>query len=607
MADPSFTSQNTSLIGLSNVGFFASPSFADIDGDGDLDAFVGNNDGNTLFFRNNGTASAAVFVNEASNFGITDVGYSAHPSFADIDGDGDQDAFVGSNDGTTLFFRNTGTANAAVFVKETGNFGISDVGGYAKPSFADIDGDGDQDAFVGNKDGITQFFRNTGTANAPAFTGETGNFGITDVGFSASPTFADIDGDGDLDAFVGNLDGNTLFFRNTGTSNAPVFVSEPGNFGIADVGSGANPTFVDIDGDGDQDVFVGESFGDLLYFKNNNLPVLTQPSAIDYTDTKFNDSFATVTGNLSAFDSDGDNLTYGISGGTDLGDGTVRLIKNFGTLTVTAATGAYTFVAKDAAIESLSVNAKTLFSITVSDGLLTDSKALVVQITQAGVTESNGNDTLVGTTGNDSFNALAGNDTINGGVGGDIMAGGLGNDTYVVDNIGDKTIETSTLAIEIDRVLSSVGHTLAANVENLVLTGIHNVYGRGNSLNNKITGNSGNNILNGLGGNDTLAGGLGNDIFRFTTVSKDRITDFSAADDTIQLENGLFTQLTAIGVLSANNFKIGAAADADDYVLYNSATGVLFYDNNGNGVGGTAQIAVLGVGLALTNADFVVT
>lgn len=101
-----------------------------------------------------------------------------------------------------------------------------------------------------------------------------------------------------------------------------------------------------------------------------------------------------------------------------------------------------------------------------------------------------------------------------------------------------------------------------------------------------------------------MTGGLGKDIFRLTTLTRDRITDFSVADDTIQLENGVFTQLTTTGVLSVNNFKIGAATDADDFILYNSVNGVLTYDSNGNGAGGATQIAILGLGLVLTHADF---
>ena len=83
-------------------------------------------------------------------------------------------------------------------------------------------------------------------------------------------------------------------------------------------------------------------------------------------------------------------------------------------------------------------------------------------------------------------------------------------------------------------------------------------------------------------------------------------------DDTIQLENSVYTQLTTTdltetGVLNADNFKIGTvAADANDYVIYDSSTGALFYDANGSDAGGATQIALLGAGLALTYADFIV-
>ncbi|MBD2360762.1 cadherin-like domain-containing protein [Anabaena minutissima FACHB-250] len=315
---PNFITPIVNPFGLTNVGYFAAPTFADIDGDGDLDAFVGNSDGNTLFFRNTGTASAPTFTSETSNFGLTDVGDFAVPTFADIDGDGDLDAFVGNSDGNTLFFRNTGTATAPTFTSETSNFGLTNVGDFAAPTFADIDGDGDLDAFVGERYGETLFFRNTGTATAPTFTSEASNFGLTNVGDSAAPTLADIDGDGDLDAFVGNKDGNTLFFRNTGTASAPTFTLETSNFGLTDVVYHAVPTFADIDGDGDLDAFVGNVFGETLFFENQRTATTAEDIAIIINAADLLADFSDVDGDtLSVTGLTADNGTL-----VDNGDGT---------------------------------------------------------------------------------------------------------------------------------------------------------------------------------------------------------------------------------------------------------------------------------------------
>ena len=141
----------------------------------------------------------------------------------------------------------------------------------------------------------------------------------------------------------------------------------------------------------------------------------------------------------------------------------------------------------------------------------------------------------------------------------------------------------------------------------------------GTNFNDVLEGNSGADVLSGGLGADRLFGGLGNDnltggagsdsfVFNTATVSNiDTITDFNVAEDTIELENAIFTGLPTTGTLSAADFVIGTAAgDASDRIIYNSATGALLYDSNGNAAGGSVQIATLQTGLLLTNADFLI-
>lgn len=282
------------------------------------------------------------------------------------------------------------------------------------------------------------------------------------------------------------------------------------------------------------------------------------------------------------------------------------------------------------------------------ENLVLDQAILDVKGVLSGAILGTGNgldNILVGNQLANTLTGLAGNDTLDGGFGlkADTLAGGAGNDTYYINNTLDKIVESSGAGVDIALAKVDV-FALAANVENLKLLemGINAdgspvaAYGFGNSLANTITGNNevnqlyglaGNDTLYGRGGNDaliggagsdTLAGGLGSDHFIFdTTLSSvnnvDSIVDFSSGVDVIQLSSPIFKKLVGDansdfdGDLSADNFKIGAvAADANDFIVYNQATGDLYYDADGNGALAAVKFANLIGRVDLVSTDFTV-
>ena len=254
----------------------------------------------------------------------------------------------------------------------------------------------------------------------------------------------------------------------------------------------------------------------------------------------------------------------------------------------------------------------------------------------------NGDDVISGNAGNDTLNGGVGNDTLTGDAGTDNLVGGSGDDIYIVDSTTDTITEAAGSGT--DEVRSSVTYTaLAVNVENLTLTGSGNINGTGNAGNNTVTGNDGNNSLSGGTGNDTLIGGLGNDTltgnagtdslvggagndslvggdgadtYTFSGVTllsngSDMIT-FVAVDDTLQFSLADVNVATGAGlssgVISAGNIVIGVgavAADAYDYLLYNTSTGALSFDADGNGSGSAVLLATLVGHPAITTADLV--
>ncbi len=243
-----------------------------------------------------------------------------------------------------------------------------------------------------------------------------------------------------------------------------------------------------------------------------------------------------------------------------------------------------------------------------------------VDVEQMSTTASLGT-TAINLTGNTLAQLItgnAGNNILNtGGGAADTMTGGAGNDTYVVRNAAD-LINEGVGQGTADQVTAAVSYVLGTgdNIEilatnNAIATAAINL--TGNEIAQSVTGNAGNNRLDGKGGIDVLTGGLGNDTFILSSVTgvanADTITDYSVADDQIELGHSIYTTLTPGGTLAAIAFAsntTGVATTADQRIIYNSATGALFYDADGlNGVAGV-QIATLATGLAMTASEFTV-
>jgi uncharacterized protein (DUF2141 family) len=256
-----------------NAGSTPSPVFADINGDGDLDLYVGNYAGNIMVFSNNGSGIFTALPNLQAGGTDIDLGFYATPKFTDIDGDGDLDLYAGEYSGAIKVFTNDGSGNftASPDLQALENPFLT---GFS-PTFADIDEDGDPDLYVGNTSGNISVFTNGGSGNFTAAPNlQAGGVDI-DAGNYSIPTFADIDDDGDLDLYVGNYAGNIMVFSNNGSGSFVSSANMQAGGSDIDVGNYASPIFADIDGDGDLDLYVGELDGTIKVFSNNGSGIFT--------------------------------------------------------------------------------------------------------------------------------------------------------------------------------------------------------------------------------------------------------------------------------------------------------------------------------------------
>lgn len=195
----------------------------------------------------------------------------------------------------------------------------------------------------------------------------------------------------------------------------------------------------------------------------------------------------------------------------------------------------------------------------------------------------------VGNTLNNTLTGTSGNDSLDGATGADTMIGGLGDDIYYVDNAADAVQEAAGAGTGVDKVVSSVDHTLGLNVEMLELTGAARV-GTGNALNNHITGTTGNDTLNGMAGADTMIGGLGDDTYHVDNAG-DVVQEAAGAGTDTVIASINYT-LTAGDI--ENLTLSGAALNGTGNAVTNRITGTSG-NNTLDGVGG-ADTLIGGLG-----------
>ena len=271
-APNSFEVKTRRYVSNIDLGSETFPSFADLDGDGDQDMLVGNKiqpddnlTGKLFRFENIGTPTEPKFILRGIVPEFTGA-YHYAPAFGDLDSDGDLDILMGTWRDELMLVINDGQVTEP-------NWTIADPaivkltrGRNATPTLGDIDDDGDLDLFIGESSGDINFYRNDGGRDGPQFVLVDDKYGGIDAGRRSVPTLVDIDTDGDFDLVVGSEAEGLKLYRNNGTRREADFVLDE-TFDVP-VHPFSAPIFTDVDGDGDADLFVGGIGGGLLYFEN---------------------------------------------------------------------------------------------------------------------------------------------------------------------------------------------------------------------------------------------------------------------------------------------------------------------------------------------------
>lgn len=272
----------------------------DDNNDGDKEIILGDLSGVSLVYLENGGDSINSFLVDfdptyPSYDQPVDMPIFLASFYLDMDNDGNKDLIAAPNnfkssedDQNIWFYKNVTDNKFPEFEFQQNDFLVEtmiDNGSGANPAFADVNGDGLIDMVVGNKtyflpqgqkDSRLFFYENIGTEVTPKYRLADDNYlGLNQYNtsssyFNFSPTFGDLDHDGDLDLLIGEETGKLLYFENSAGAGNPFIFSGIAdlNFQGIDAGQGINPQIIDVNRDGLNDLLIGWRLGKVIYYPN---------------------------------------------------------------------------------------------------------------------------------------------------------------------------------------------------------------------------------------------------------------------------------------------------------------------------------------------------